>query len=170
MKKPVDVEKNKQNYLKFIDNRKNLILSLIDEEGKPFISYAPFVKKDGKLYIYISQIADHYRYMENNDFVDVLLIADESETVNKFGTERVRWGCTSINIGNDGHDDIFELFNADHGAKMVDLLRGLDFSLFELTPLQGRYVVGFGLAFDIDLEANKFNHVVVDKKKETVSK
>lgn len=170
MKKPVDVEKNKENYLNFIANRKNLILSLIDDEGKPFISYAPFVKKEGKLYIYISQIADHYRYMESNDYVDVLLIADESETNNKFATERVRWSCTSTNIGNDGHDDIFELFNEIHGAKMVDLLRTLDFSLFEMTPLQGRYVVGFGMAFDLDLEANLFQHVVVDKKKEAETK
>ena len=90
MKKPVDLEKNKENYLQFMANRKNLILSLIDDDGKPFISYAPFVKKDGKFYIYISQIADHYRYMENNEYVDALLIADESATNNKFATERVR--------------------------------------------------------------------------------
>lgn len=167
MKKPVDIEKNKENYLQFIANRKNLVLSLIDDEGKPFISYAPFVRKEGKLYIYISKIADHYRYAENNDFVDVLLLADESATNNKFATERVRWSCTANNIGNDGHEDIFELFNADHGEKMMDLLRGLDFSLFELNPLQGRYVVGFGMAFDIDVDANRFNHVVIDKKKET---
>lgn len=43
MKKPVDVKKNKENYLQFIANRKNLILSLIDDEGKPFISYAPLL-------------------------------------------------------------------------------------------------------------------------------
>lgn len=167
MKKPVDLEKNKENYLNFIATRKIVILSLIGDEGKPFISYAPFVKKEGKLYIYISRIADHYRYMESNDFVDVMLIADESETNNKFATERVRWNCTSSNIGNDGNDDIFELFNNDHGSKMMDLLRGLDFSLFELTPVDGRYVVGFGMAFDLDVEANKFEHVVIDKKKET---
>lgn len=170
MKKPVDLEKNKSNYLQFIANRKNLILSLIDEEGKPFISYAPFVKKEGKLYIYISEIADHFTYMENNDYVDVLLIADESDTNNKFATERVRWSCVPSNIGNDGHEDIFQLFNEAHGTAMMDLLRGLDFSLFELTPKQGRYVVGFGLAFDLDIDANMFNHVVVDKKKETVQR
>lgn len=164
MKKPVDVEQNKENYLQFIANRKTVILSLIDDEGKPFISYAPFVKKEGKLFIYISKIADHYRYMESNEFVDVLLIADESATKNNFATERARLNCTSINIGNDGHDDIFALFNAAHGAPMMDLLRGLDFSLFELTPVSGRYVVGFGLAFDIDVDANLFSHVVIDKK------
>lgn len=166
MKKPVDVEKARENYLTFINDRKNCILSLIDNDGKPFISYAPFVKKDGKLYIYISQIAEHYGYMESNDFVDVLLIADESATNNKFATERVRWSCTALNIGNEGNDEIFALFNEAHGEKMVDLLRTLDFSLFEMEPQQGRYVVGFGMAFDIDVEANLFQHVVIDKKKE----
>ncbi|MHA0856795.1 pyridoxamine 5'-phosphate oxidase family protein [Paenibacillus sp. CMAA1364] len=170
MKKEVDVEKFKKSYLEFVANRKNAILGLMDDEGKPFISYAPFVKQDGKFYIYISQIADHYRYMENNDFVDVLLIGDESTTANKFATERVRWSCTSINLGNEGNEEIFELFNTDHSVKMMDLLRGLDFSIFELTPTQGRYVVGFGMAFDLDLDANVFTHVVVDKKKEVANK
>lgn len=166
MKKPVDLEKNKEKYLQFVASRKNLVLSLIDDEGKPFSSYAPFVKKDGKLYIYISQIAEHYGLMEKNEFVDAFLIADESETANKFATERARWTCTSINLGNEGNEDIFELFNTDHGSKMLDVLRGLDFSLFELTPLQGRYVVGFGMAFNMDIDANEFTHVVVDKKKD----
>lgn len=166
MKKLVDIEKNKEKYLQFVESRKNLILSLIDGEGKPFTSYAPFVKKDGKLYIYISQIAEHYGLMEKNEFVDAFLLADESATVNKFATERARWTCTSINLGNEGHEDIFELFNTAHGSKMLDVLRGLDFSLFELTPLQGRYVVGFGMAFNTDINANIFTHVVVDKKKD----
>ncbi|KAA0942105.1 heme iron utilization protein [Sporosarcina sp. ANT_H38] len=166
LKKPVDLEKNKEKYLQFVASRKNLILNLLDDNGKPFSSYAPFVKKDGKLYIYISQIAEHYNFMEKSEYVDAFLIADESATVNKFATERVRWSCIPNNIGNEGHDEIFELFNTEHGAKMMDVLRGLDFSLFELTPLQGRYVVGFGMAFDIDIDANVFNHVVVDKKKD----
>lgn len=168
LKKPIDLEKYKESYLQFITSRKNVIMSLQDDEGKPFTSYAPFIKKDNKLYIYISQIADHYRYVENNEIIDVLLIADESVTNNKFATERVRFNCTARNLGNEGYEDIFELFNADHGAKMMDVLRGLDFSLFELAPMQGRYVVGFGKAFDLNIDASEFIHVVVDKKKESV--
>jgi len=166
MAKTVDLEKNKEKYLQFVESRKNLILSLIDDEGKPFTSYAPFVKRDGKLYIYISKIAEHYDLMEKNEFVDAFLIADESSTPNKFATERVRWNCTSNNLGNEGNEEIFELFNTNHGEKMMDLLRGLDFSIFELTPIQGRYVVGFGMAFNLDIDANVFTHVVVDKKKD----
>lgn len=164
MKKTIDVEKNKEKYLAFVESRKNLILNVIDDEGKPFTSCAPFVKKDGKLYIYISKIAEHYDFIDKSEFVDALILADESATNNQFATERARWNCTSRNIGNEGHDDVFALFNEEFGEKMMDLLRGLDFSLFELTPLRGRYVVGFGLAFDLDIDANVFTHVVIDKK------
>ena len=164
MKKPVDIEKQRSNYEQFLKSRKQVILSLIDEEGRPFTSYAPFVMKDGKFYIYISQIADHYRLMETNEITDAFFIADETETPNKFAAERARWRCTSANIGNEGHDDIFDLFNESFGEKMMDVLRGLDFSLFELTPIKGRYVVGFGLAFDLDVESGGFHHVVIDKK------
>lgn len=167
MKKAVDLEKNKEKYLQFVESRNNVILSLIDDEGKPFSSYAPFVKKDGKLYIYISKIAEHYDLIEKNEFVDAFIIADESSTANKFATERARWTCTWNNLGNEGNEDIFELFSTNHGAKMMDVLRGLDFSLFQLNPLQGRYVVGFGMAFDLDMDANVFTHVVVDKKKDS---
>ena len=165
MTKVIDLEKNKEKYLQFVASRKNLILNVIDEEGKPFTSCAPFIKKHGKLYIYISQIAEHYRLIESSEYVDALLVADESATNNPFATERVRWSCTPINLGNEGHEDIFELFDTNYGAKLMDVLRGLDFSLFELTPAQGRYVVGFGMAFDLDIDAKVFTHVVVDKKK-----
>lgn len=164
MAKTIDLEKYKENYLRFMETRKGLILSMVDGEGKPFTSCAPFVKKDGKLYIYISQVAEHYYHMENSDWIDAMMIADESTTKNPFATERMRMRCTPKNIGNAGHDEIFDLFNAQFDSKLLDVLRGLDFSLFELTPSMGRYVVGFGMAFDADISGEVFTHVVVDKK------
>lgn len=164
MAKAIDLEKYKKSYLEFMDTRKGIVLSMLDGEGKPFTSCAPFVKKDGKLYIYISQVAEHYYHMENSEWIDAMMIADESTTKNPFATERMRMRCTPKNIGNAGHDEIFELFNAQFDSKLLDVLRGLDFSLFELTPSMGRYVVGFGMAFDADISGEVFTHVVVDKK------
>jgi len=163
MKKTVNLEKNKERYLQFIESRDTLVLSMLDEEGHPFSSCAPFVKKDDKLYIFISEVAEHYHLLKKNEYVDVLLIADESETKNSFATERARWKCTPTNIGNDDQEDIFSLFYGKHGEALVDMLKGLDFSLFELTPHQGRYVVGFGLAFNVDIDGDTFAHVVIDK-------
>lgn len=164
MAKAIDLEKYKNSYLEFMETRKSLVLSMLDGEGKPFTSCAPFVKKDGNLYIYISQVAEHYYHMENSEWIDAMMIADESATKNPFATERIRLRCTPKNIGNDGHDDIFGLFNEQFDSKLLDVLRGLDFSLFELTPSMGRYVVGFGMAFDVNISGDVFTHVVVEKK------
>lgn len=163
MKKAVDLEKNKEKYMKFVQQKQTLVLSMLDDQGHPFTSCAPFVQKNGKLYIYISEVAEHYHFLEKNEWIDVLLIADEAVSKNSFATERARWNCIPQNIGNQGHEDIFHLFYEKHGKAMVDMLRGLDFSLFELTPENGRYVIGFGLAFDVDITGDTFVHVVVDK-------
>lgn len=165
MVKKVDIEKTKEGYMKFVESYKTVVLNMLDDQGRPFSSTAPFVRKDDKLYIYISQVAEHYHFIEKSEWIDVLIAADESATENPFATERVRFRCAPENIGNEGHDDIFELFDTQFNAKLMEMLRGLDFSLFELTPAEGRYVVGFGLAFDISIDGSVFEHVVIDKEK-----
>ncbi|NOU69581.1 heme iron utilization protein [Paenibacillus sp. LMG 31461] len=160
--KQQDLETSKQQYLKFSEGLKTLMLSTVDDKGKPFTSYAPFVKKDGKLYIFISRIANHFRYMEKNPSVDVMLIEDEASTENLFARQRARFVCTATNIGNEDKEDIFELFGERFGKQMIHVLKTLDFSLFELTTTEGRYVAGFGQAYDIDLAATKFEHVARD--------
>ncbi|KZE51644.1 heme iron utilization protein [Brevibacillus parabrevis] len=157
--KAMDQEAMKVQYQTFAAGMKTLMLSTIDEHGTPFISYAPFVKHNGNFYIYISKIANHYRYLEEQPGVDAMLIEDESKTANLFARKRARFVCTARNIGNTGHDEIFAQFEQRFGKSMMDMLRGLDFSLFELEPSEGRYVAGFGQAYDIDLAADKFVHV-----------
>lgn len=170
--KVMDIEVVKKQYLDFTSSLTSVMLSTVDEKGQPFISYAPFVRYQGKLYIYLSQIAHHYYHLENNKSVDVMLIEDEASTANMFARQRARFVCTAENIGNEGHEEVFELFGEVFNKKMMDMLRTLDFSLFEVTPLQGRYVAGFGQAFDIDLMADKFEHVTRDghaQKEETAN-
>ncbi|MGZ9583125.1 HugZ family pyridoxamine 5'-phosphate oxidase [Paenibacillus marinisediminis] len=163
--KQLDKDKIKLQYLTFVSSLKTLMLSTVDEDGMPFISYAPFVRSNGKLYIYISQIANHYRHIEQHPAVDVMLIEDESQCGNLFARQRARFVCTAVNVGNEGHEDVFELFENSFGKAMIRMLRGLDFSLFELTVRDGRYVAGFGQAFDIDLSGDRFDHVARDGHK-----
>lgn len=164
MQKAIDMEQIRKDYEGFIQGRKSFILSFVDAEGKPFSSSAAFVRVNGKFYAYVSRIAEHYQLLEQSEVVDVLCVADQGETQNHFATERARWQCTPAILGNEGHEEIFAAFDEVHSANMMKLLRTLDFSLFELTPLKGRYVVGFGKAFDIDFEKDTLTHVVIDKK------
>ncbi|WP_042352910.1 HugZ family protein [Bacillus massiliigorillae] len=165
MVKQIDLAQKKEQYLEFINTRKTIVISSKDNNGDPFISYAPFVKHDGKFYIYISKISDHYQYIEENDLIHIMLLADEHGSSNLFARERARFQCTSENLGNEGYEEIFTEFENIHGKPMMGVLRGLDFSLFELVPQEGRFVVGFGQAFDIDVLGERFLHVVVDKTK-----
>lgn len=151
----------------FAASVRSAVLSTVDEEGRPFVSYAPFVRDSGRLYIYISRLAQHYAHLEANAAVDVLMIEDESQTPNVFARQRARFACRAENLGNEGCETIFERMEQTFGQGMIGMLRGLDFSLFELTPVEGRYIVGFGQAFDIDLEANRFEHIARDGGKQT---
>ncbi|MGE7997328.1 pyridoxamine 5'-phosphate oxidase family protein [Lysinibacillus sp. NPDC093190] len=164
MQKEIDIEQVKQGYETFIQGKKSCVLSLVDGEGKPFCSTTPYVRVNGKFYVYISRIAEHFQLMEQAQLVDVLCVADEAVTPNPFAAERARWQCKPKHLGNEGYEDVFVAFNKLHNAKMMELLRTLDFSLFELTPLDGRYVVGFGKAFTIDVANDTLVHVVIDKK------
>ncbi|MCG7434275.1 pyridoxamine 5'-phosphate oxidase family protein [Lysinibacillus fusiformis] len=164
MPKAIDIEQVKQDYENFIQSKKNCVLSFVNGEGKPFSSTTPFVRLNGKFYVYISQVAEHYQLMDQSEVVDLICVADEAVTANPFAPERARWQCRPKKLGNEGHEDIFATFDQLFNAKMMELLRSLDFSLFELTPIEGRYVVGFGKAFTIDIANDTLIHVVVDKK------
>ncbi|MDZ7542932.1 heme iron utilization protein, partial [Clostridium perfringens] len=48
--KQLDNDKIKLQYLTFVGSLKTLMLSTVDEDGMPFISYAPFARSNGKLY------------------------------------------------------------------------------------------------------------------------
>ncbi|GGE82985.1 HugZ family protein [Priestia taiwanensis] len=164
MSKQVDMNKKKEQYVQFLQMRKTVVMSMIDEQGNPFTSYAPFVQQDGKFYIYISKISEHYAFLEATKKVSVMFLADEQDAPNLFARERVRFHCTAMNVGNEGHEEVFTKFEVIHGVPMMGVLRGLDLSLFELVPSEGRYVVGFGQAFDINVSGEKFEHVTGDKK------
>lgn len=155
----MDLNVLKENYQQLVGNTKSIFLSTISLDGSPFLSYAPFVEHEGKVYLYLSQIAEHYHNMEKNPAVDVMLAADESATKNIFARERARFKGTAKNVGNEGYEEVFEKFEQKFGVPTFKMLRTLDFSLFELTLANGRYVIGFGQAFDVDFAGEHFDHV-----------
>ena len=95
--KVMDTETSREKYMEFAGGMKTLVLSTTDENGRPFISYAPFVKMGGKFYIYISRIANHYRHLEERSAVDVMLIADEAES--RFTGGGIKPGCAGFAAG-----------------------------------------------------------------------
>ena len=115
-------------------------------------SDAPYVRGTaGDFYIYISRLSEHTADLIANPQASVLIIEDESAAKQVFARMRASYLCEveTIHSGNPSYPKILEQM-AQRFGNVVELLRSLpDFVLFRLSPLSGRFVAGFGQAYDL---------------------
>ena len=149
-------------YQALIASQQTLLLSTASTNGVPDISYAPFVRDNaGVFYIYVSEMACHTVNLLNNPWASLLFVRPESEARNLFARERAVLNCSVKEISRDDAiyaDRIHAL--QDQFGEVVSVLSSLpDFHLFALRPETGRYVVGFGRAFAINVTDGTLNHL-----------
>lgn len=146
-----------------IKNNKTLVISSLDKDNNPRISYSPYVYMNNKLYIYISKVAEHYNNILNNGNISVMIIEDEKDTKIAFARNRVSFIGKATII--EDNEEIFEEFSKKQGESIMSMLRKMDFNIFQIVIEKGRYVEGFGKAFDIRNEDNELilEHVKFDK-------
>ncbi len=136
----------------FIDSRKTLNLSSLDETGYPYASYAPFACGDECFYVLLSDIAVHGRNLRNNPKAAVQIVEDESQAHTIFARIRVNYQIHAEAIAHDSGAEFnagIDALRARHGDRIDNLARLTDFHLFKLIPLGGRYVKNFGRAYSI---------------------
>ncbi|MDY6786003.1 MAG: pyridoxamine 5'-phosphate oxidase family protein [Cyanobacteriota bacterium] len=142
-------------YEAFITEFESAVVATVGADGKPHASYAPFVMDEGKnIYIYISELAAHAQNLLVNPQASVLLVEDETKTQQIFARRRLNYECTATLIDRETPqwEEMLDRFQERFG-QTIDLLRGLtDFRLFQLTPTEGRFVIGFGAAYGIEGE------------------
>ena len=141
-----------QNFLKFRTSVKTLSLSTLTETGHPNISYAPFIEdENGCFYLFLSQLASHTQDLLKQPLASILLMEDEQDSRQLFARQRITYQCDIIIIQSDdtSYRNILDNFESSFGS-IIPLLRNLpDFILFKLTPTEGRYVQGFGKAYQL---------------------
>lgn len=138
--------------LALIDSRRSLQLATVCENGSPYASYAPFARGDDCLYVLLSDIAVHGLNLARDARASVLLIEDECEAAELFARVRVNYRMRATEITTD---DIewergVSLLEARHGERSRHLSGLADFRLFRLNPVGGRYIKGFGRAYDLE--------------------
>ncbi len=136
-------------------SQQTLLLSTSSTAGIPDLSYAPFVQdKAGCLYIFVSELATHTANLQNNPRASVMFIRAESESSNLFARERAIFDCHCREV--DQNEPLYSTqlkALQDKFGQVVSLLRTLtDFHLFALSPENGRYVLGFGQAYSINIK------------------
>lgn len=145
---------------RLMDSRQTLLLATASSEGRPDISYAPFVRDSkGRFYIFISELAVHTAHLRHNPKASIMVMEPEAQSRNPFARERATFQCRAreVSPGESCSTQQLDRLQEQFG-QTVALLRSLpDFHLFELSPESGRYVAGFGRAFKISVEDNSLS-------------
>lgn len=148
----------KDEMLEFRDSFGSVILSTLSKEGKPIASYAPLLKHKGRFFIYISEVADHYSSIcANPNSFEVLFLEDECKAKSVILRKRLRYKARAeFRKKDDEFEEIFSSFetNNPHAGGLKTIKDMQDFHLIELFFEEGRFVKGFGGAYDIDQEGN----------------
>ena len=137
---------------KLIEEMRSLQLSTVGTDGVPHCGYTPYLyQASGSFYIFVSQLAAHTRNLLANKTVAIMIIADEQSTSQIFARARVNYLCDATRVAPESQDYALVLddYQQRHG-KMAGLLRQLpDFILFQLQPMSGQFVMGFGKAYTL---------------------
>ena len=135
----------------FRDARNTLQLGTVDKDGKPHTSYAPFAFSEQGYYILVSDLATHGQNLKMSKAVSIMMIEDESEARSIFARRRLSFDTNAELIERESEQwkqgiDVMQT----RLGEMIDNLSQLgDFRLYRLNPVNGRYVKGFGQAFDV---------------------
>ncbi|MGI8504964.1 MAG: HugZ family protein [Hassallia sp.] len=157
------IEEAQAAYQNFTNEFQSLILSSVNQENQPNASYAPFVMDEAKnFYIFVSGLSPHTRNLYANSQACILFIDDESKTEQIFARRRLTFDCSASLIERETAEwnQIANSFEERFGD-MIQVFRGLaDFRIFKLTPHEGRFVVGFGAAYQITADDfNSLKHI-----------
>ncbi len=152
-KKSLDIESIQREMQEFMQGFKSVCLASLHPQGNVVCSYAPLIQAFGEYYIYISEVSEHYASIAANPKnVEVMFLEDEKEAHSAILRKRVRFKTNVVFIERgelfDRVYDVFEEQNA-FNASLKTIRKMLDFHLIKLEFQEGRFVKGFGAAYDI---------------------
>ena len=130
-------------------------IASITPEGLPHASSAPGLWHQSAIYFLLSELSPHLHYLTTQKTAGLLIHAqpdsDGAESGNVFARERLQMLASVECIPRDqpDPDGIIATMRARWGDT-VDVLWGLsDFHLVACTPQSGRFIRGFGRAYEV---------------------
>ena len=135
----------------FKESKKTLQLATVDVNGKPNVSYSPFVYTADGYYVLISEIARHTQNILANPSVSLMLIEDESQAKSLYARARLTFDAKSVVVPRDTEKwtEVICLMLDRLGETVKGLSQLADFKLIHLQPENGLFVKGFGQAYQV---------------------
>ncbi|PMH72956.1 heme utilization protein HutZ [Vibrio cyclitrophicus] len=138
----------------FRQERRTLQLATVDEEGRPNVSYAPFVQNQEGYFVLISDIARHARNLKVNPQVSLMMIEDEDGSKQLYARKRLTFDAQASVVERE--TELWTQVIGQMQERFGEIIDGLsqlqDFSLFNLKAENGLFVKGFGQAYQVSGE------------------
>ncbi|MEZ8694346.1 heme utilization protein HutZ [Vibrio splendidus] len=135
----------------FRQERRTLQLATVDEEGRPNVSYAPFVQNQEGYFVLISDIARHTRNLKANPQVSLMMIEDEESSKQLYARKRLTFDAQASVVERE--TELWTQVIGQMQERFGEIIDGLsqlqDFSLFNLKAENGLFVKGFGQAYQV---------------------
>jgi len=134
----------------FRANCKSLQLATLNDL-QPHASYAPFAYTEAGYFILISDIAQHGQNLKTAKAVSFMMLEDESVSKSIFARRRLSFECVAscIDKSSELGCQAISALEQRFGEMITKLSQLNDFNLYQLKPIKGRYVKGFGKAFEL---------------------
>ena len=126
----------------FRQERRTIQLATVDAEGRPNVSYAPYVQNQEGYFVLISQIARHARNLLENPNVSLMMIEDEDSSKQLFARKRLTFDAVATVVERD--TEMWQQVVGQMKDRFGEIIDGLsqleDFVLFNLKAEQGLFV------------------------------
>lgn len=143
----------------------SVLIASVDSKNNAIASYAPVIFDNDDIYVFISEVGEHYHSIKANpESVEIMFLQDESKAQSVFARVRLRYKVkASILSRDDDFDRLFKLLKKQNPKTHVDMFYGIkDFHFVKFEIKKGRFVKGFGAAYEIDKDQN-VNAVRINK-------
>jgi heme iron utilization protein len=149
-----DLDSVRREYLALRDQCHGALLATLEADQTPSASYAPLVWLDGQSYLFLSDLAGHTRNLKSCPSLGLMLLEGEDSSANAFARRRITLQGKACMVARE--DALFAAvlaeFHRRFGQVMTVLESLPDFHLFRLQLRHGRYIRGFGQAYQLSGE------------------
>ncbi len=141
------------DYRALIETAEGAHLATLGDSAGPEASYAPCAWHDGDCYLFLSALSSHTANLRRDPRISLMLL-DEASAPNAFARQRVSLRGRVVIVGRDS--DLFADALAEFHRRFGEIMRLLeslpDFTLFRVELEAGRFVRGFGQAYELEGE------------------
>ena len=133
----------------FSQDKHSLIVSTTNHQNNPLTNYSPFVEYESNYYICVSSMLPHYDNMYASKKAHVLIIEDEAAASHIYARKRLYFDVTcELEVEEE---TVFKLFDERYEDQLSFLKTMKDFKIIRLMPKEKSLVLGFGAAYQMDI-------------------